>query len=219
MPAAYINIHSHHEIVSPHLGIQNFHAHELLKQNHFPSSYSIGLHPWFIKHEDHNVILSQMRNIINNPDIKAIGECGLDRAISVDIELQKEIMIAQLEMADQHGKALIVHNVRAFSDMLAILKKYRPSIPILFHAYSGNKDIMQRLMQFNVYFSFGHALFNEESKASRVLTDIPLNRLFFETDDWDGDIEEIYSIASQRIGRSIIELRNQIYYTYKSLFL
>ncbi len=219
MLAPYINIHSHSPIELNTQGIENFHLQDITDEQIFPNSFSLGLHPWYLKGQDLFHLMDVLESHSRNPNLKAIGECGLDRIVSINIELQKEAFRYQLEIAERCGKALIVHNVKAFSDILEIFKELKPSIPIIFHAYSGNEDILNKLLQFNVYFSFGHMLYNDNSKASRVISKIPRNCLFLETDDRSGKIEDIYAVAAKRISISVIELRNQIYYTYKSLFL
>lgn len=219
MLAPFINIHSHRPIKPQYQGIENFQVQDITTEQVFPSSYSLGLHPWNLNDSTVDSLLNILENLANNNEVKAIGECGIDRVASVDIELQKEVFYYQLELAERLGKAVIVHNVRAFSDMLEIFKELKPSIPIIFHGFSGNEEILNKLLHFNAYFSFGHNLLTDNSKASRIISKIPRNCLFFETDDWNGEIEEIYEIASKRLNINIIELRNQIYYTYKSLFL
>lgn len=219
MLAPLINIHSHRPIKPQYQGIENFQVQDITIEQVFPSSYSLGLHPWNLNDSTVDSLLNILENLANNNEVKAIGECGIDRVASVDIELQKEVFYYQLELAERLGKAVIVHNVRAFSDMLEIFKELKPSIPIIFHGFSGNEEILNKLLHFNAYFSFGHNLLTDNSKASRIISKIPRNCLFFETDDWNGEIEEIYEIASKRLNINIVELRNQIYYTYKSLFL
>lgn len=219
MLAPYINIHSHRPIESNYQGIENIQIQDIKTNQEFPTSYSLGLHPWNLNNSNVNSMLNILEKLAQNNKVKAIGECGIDRVVSVNIELQKEAFYYQLELAERLGKAVIIHNVRAFSDLLEIFKKLKPSIPIIFHAFTGNEDVMNKLLHFNTYFSFGHNLFNDNSKASRIISKIPRNCLFLETDDWDVSIEEIYNIAAKRLNISIIELRNQIYYTYKSLFL
>lgn len=219
MKPAYIDIHSHHKIPPPYQGIQNFDAKDLLSDIEFPEVFSLGLHPWNISSIDINKTLPILDSLSDNPQLVAIGECGLDRAVSTNFETQKEVFISQLQIANKRNKPIVVHCVRAFSDFLAILKQEEPDVPIIFHAYSGNADILQKLIKYNAYFSCGHDLFDERSKASRIINHIPLNRLFLETDDWNGSIEEIYKIAATKLNISLIELRHQIYYTYKSLIL
>lgn len=219
MESAYINIHSHRRIEAPHWGIQSFFVDQLNTSTLLPNSFSAGIHPWHINKIDIALSMQKLESLVKNPQMLAIGECGLDRAVATNFELQKEVFLLQLQLAEQKDKALIIHNVRAFSDFLAILKQEQPNIPLIFHAFNGNHDILKKLLRFNTYFSLGKELFDTKSKASRVLNQIPINRLFLETDEWEGSIEEIYSKASELLQTPISELRNQIYYTYKNLNL
>ncbi len=218
MNSPYINIHSHNKLEDNCIGIQSFMLQNLKIDTIFPSSYSLGIHPWHISKLNIKDSLKQLEILADNSSIKAIGECGLDRAFASNFDLQREVFIAQIKIAAKYNKAIIVHNVRAFSDILEIFKQEQIYIPIIFHAFNGNKDIMQKLMKYDVYFSIGSDILKENSKAQRIVADIPINRLFIETDEWTGSIVELYSEAAKHIGRSVIDIRNQIYYTYKSLF-
>ena len=218
MSSPYINIHSHNSIENNIIGIKNYQIHDITIDTQFPNAYSIGIHPWHISKLNITESLKQLENLADNPQLKAIGECGLDRSIASNFDIQRKVFISQLHIADRNNKAIIIHNVRAFSDILEILKQEKISIPIIFHAFNGNKDIMQKLMKYDVYFSIGSDIFKTNSKAQRIISDIPINRLFMETDEWTGNIEDIYSEVSKHIGRSIIDIRNQVYYSFKSLF-
>jgi len=219
MKSPFIDIHSHNKIELPNIGIRSMFVQETTIGMDFDSAFSIGLHPWHILKTNHQEALKNIEFFTEQPTLKAIGECGLDRSIAVDYDLQKDVFLSQLILADLYDKPLIVHNVRAFADFLSILKQEKPSIPLLFHAFNGNNDILNKLLQFNTFYSFGKDLEKENSKASRIINKVPINRLFLETDDSEITIEEIYSIAASKIGINIEKLKNQIYYNYKSLFL
>jgi TatD DNase family protein len=215
----YINIHSHSNIEGNCIGIKNFLIQDIRIDTIFPAAYSIGIHPWHISKLNIKNSLQQLENLADNSQLKAIGECGLDRAVASNFDLQREVFIAQIRIAAKYNKAIIIHNVRAFSDILEVFKQEQISIPVIFHAFNGNKVIMQKLMKYDVYFSIGSDIFKENSRSQRIIADIPINRLFMETDEWTGGkIEDIYSEVSKHIDRSIIDIRNQIYYSYKSLF-
>ncbi len=219
MKSPFINIHSHKDISPNNLGIKSLHIQETTIETNFSREFSIGLHPYHILKKNYKEALKNIELLIEQPMLKAVGECGLDRSIAINFDLQKEVFLFQLKLADSHDKPLIVHNVRAFADFFSILKQEKPNIPLLFHAFNGNADILSKLLQFNTFFSFGKDLLNNNSKASRIINKVPINRLFLETDDSDVKIENIYSIAATRIGISIDKLRNQIYYTYNNLVL
>ena len=148
MESPYIDIHSHNKISHNHLGIQNFYVQDIETDIVFPDTFSLGLHPWHISKSNMKSSLQMLESLSDNPQLAAIGECGLDRAISVNFDLQKEAFLFQLQLAEKQDKALIVHSVRAFSDFLSILKQEKPNIPLIFHAYTGNHDILKKLFMF-----------------------------------------------------------------------
>jgi len=219
MQSPYINIHSHRNITPPHIGIRNYDIQNFPINTEFECNFSIGIHPWHIHKTNTEEALRNIEIFLENPQLKAIGECGLDRSIAVDIELQKSVFTSQVELANNNDKLLIVHNVRAFADFLQIMKVKQPNIPILLHAFSGNNDILNKLLKFNIFFSFGKDLLDERSKGYRIIKKIPINRLFLETDDSEISIEEIYKVASLKLEITEERLKNQIYYNYKNLFL
>jgi len=219
MQSPYIDIHSHKSIALPHIGIRSYELQNMPINTEFEANFSIGIHPWHILKTNIKEAIRNIELFIENPNLKAIGECGLDRSIAVNMELQKSVFISQLEIADKYNKLLIVHNVRAFADFLQILKERKPSIPLLFHAFNGNNDILKKLLKFNIFFSFGKDILNERSKGYRIIEKIPISRLFLETDDSDISIEDLYRASALKLGISEERLKNQIYYNYKSLLL
>ncbi|GAB4277608.1 MAG: TatD family hydrolase [Marinilabiliales bacterium] len=162
--------------------------------------YSVGLHPWYIKYQTHCIpdiitLLSDSKNFI------AVGEIGLDRLITVPIEKQIEVFLKQVNIAVSFHKPIIIHCVKAYSDILELFRKYNLLIPAVFHSYNENEHIADELLKYNVYFSFGKNLFNHDSKAAKVLKQLDASRVFFETDDADCTIEDIYKNASEITGR------------------
>ncbi|OYT10420.1 MAG: hypothetical protein B6I18_09240 [Bacteroidetes bacterium 4572_112] len=218
MSASFIDIHTHNALSDSQAGIQSFCIQDISFNQQWPSSFSVGIHPWHIHKVDVTQALKQLEYIACEKDMKAIGECGLDRAIARNFDLQLSAFISQIKIAEAFDKPMIIHNVRAFSDFLSILKNEKPAIPFVFHAFNGNKDILNKLMRFNVYFSIGADVLKDNSKALRILPFIPLNRLFIETDEWEGDIAELYQKISELKSIDVEKLKNQLYYNYKNIF-
>ena len=148
----YINLHTHHPIKKNYIGIKSFCVHEICNDTIFPKYFSAGIHPWNILKADLKSSYELLESLTKNNLLLAIGECGLDRSISVDINEQIEVFLTQLEIAKMSNKPLIVHNVRAFSDFLQILKSRKLDIPIIFHGFNGNEVILNELLNYNTYF-------------------------------------------------------------------
>jgi TatD DNase family protein len=157
--------------------------------------YSIGLHPWEICKGDREKKIEIVKVHGARPEVIAVGEIGLDK-YKEEFDLQKDVFIRQIEIAKTLQKPIIIHCVKAFSELSEILKLTKPPLPVILHRYSGNKTIVDQLIKYNCFFSFGHELFNERSKTHRVFKAIPLSRIFLETDDSDYDIEDIYKKAA-----------------------
>lgn len=164
-----------------------------------------GLHPWQIPEGDLNKILGDLReNLTKKTDLLAIGECGLDRVREglVDIEIQKEVFRVHLEVAMEKNLPIIIHCVRAFSDIFEVLKKAQPEIPLMFHAFNGNEEIVKELLKFNSFFSQGENVFKNSSK----LQVIPLDRLVLESGDQDHvSLLEIYQKAKSDLKKENLE--------------
>ena len=219
MQSPFVNIHTHNKITEDMIGIQSYCISDIGFSQEWPNSYSVGIHPWNIHKVNIEQSIKQIEYIASETNMKAVGECGLDRAIARNFENQYNTFILQIKIAEAFDKPMIVHNVRAFSDYLGILKKDKPAIPFIFHGFNGNKDILNKLIKFNVYFSMGAEILINNSKAQRIIPHIPLNRLFIETDEWKGNIKELYEYVSELKKLDIERIKDQIYYNYKSVFV
>ena len=88
---------------------------------HSNVSISLGLHP---NEPDETVMIDKMVQQVNAcPDIVAVGETGLDfYRHTVSIEEQKSRFRAQVEVAKQTKKPLIIHSRDAKSDLVEVLR-------------------------------------------------------------------------------------------------
>ena len=179
--------------------------------------YSIGLHPWDID----KIKLSNFNEELASQAIKinavAIGEIGLDKIIETNFVKQEDIFISQLNVARQLRKPVIIHCVRAFSDLIRIKKCNDTHTPWIIHGYQKNIEIAENLLQANCYLSFGKALLHNK-RLQKVFQNIPEDKFFLETDDSDIKIEEIYSKAAMLRKRDIEEIKKQILKNYNTCF-
>ena len=166
---------------------------DTIKKNRF---YSLGLHPWEVLNVNIEEQLTVIKNYAEKPNILAIGETGLDKYKEA-FDLQLKVFLRQIKIAGDHNKPVIIHCVRAYSELLEIFKKKELKIPVIIHRYSGNKTIADQLLKYNCYLSFGHELFNSKSKSARVFKNIPNANIFLETDDSALSIFEICQKASE----------------------
>ena len=214
----FINIHSHRKPQSEEEWVLRnaFHVldeHKISKLNY---AVSVGLHPWHIN-ADFEQNIAHIESLLHLNNVLALGEIGLDRAIDTDFELQKHIFEIQLKLAEQYKKPVIVHAVRAYSDLMPYLKKTK--IPFILHQYRGNEIQTKQLVPLeNVFFSFGKDLIKKTEKAVTTFKEIPLNKIFLETDVTNHDIRDVYRKASELKKNSVEDLKHRIYQNFTELF-
>ena len=155
--------------------------------------YSVGLHPWHIKtSEENNEMLVQVEEALEFDHVIFVGETGLDKRSETDFEEQIRVFEAQAFMAEEYSKPLIVHCVKAYNEVIEIHKKMKPKMTWIFHSYNGSVEMTRQLANQNFLFSFGELLFLPGTKAIDSFRILPLNKIFFETDEYDGEVEHMY---------------------------
>ena len=221
----YVNIHTHRcncidskEFIE----IQNIDVDNIVDVDvsHF---YSIGIHPWKVGSEKlRNSGIEELSDLESrcqgDLNVKAIGECGLDRACDVDFEIQKEVFITQIELSEQIAKPLIIHAVRTYPDIISIRKETKAKQTWIIHGFQGNEQSAEQLLKHGIYLSLGDVLFKNETKAKQLLQVIPTDMLFLETDMAERTIVEVYEKAASLSGIEMDKLRNDIFNNFVKIF-
>ncbi len=149
--------------------------------------FSVGVHPYHI--EDY--CEKTLENFINHPKCVAVGECGLDyyrlpldeNEKEANIKLQKEVFIAQINLAKKYKKPLIIHIRDASNDSKAILLEHNAKeVGGVLHCFNADEQLLS-LAKENFYFGIGGVVtFKNAKKLVNVLPKIPLEKLVLETD-------------------------------------
>jgi TatD DNase family protein len=184
--------------------------------------FSAGIHPWYISESlpsenNQKLQLEKIRQLAQYQEVKFIGECGLDRMKGSPLALQEEIFIKQIRIAEEVKKPVIIHCVKCFNELISIKKIVRPKIPMIVHGFNNNLVIAQMLLEKGFYLSLGASILQENSNAAQVLQQIPLEKLFLETDDKTVSIKEIYEKASFILKIPLDKLEDIIFANYLSL--
>ena len=185
----YINIHTHHQPQADELAIQNLYKD--FEQTKSKGFYSIGLHPWYITADWKNEF-EQLKHYASHQHVKAIGECGLDKLADTDLELQQEVFVQQIQLANQINKPLLIHCVKAYDEVLLQLKQAQ--VPAVFHGFNKSKELALQIIKAGHYLSFGKALL--QPQMQEVLRIVPKERFFLETDDASVSIEMLFKTAA-----------------------
>jgi TatD DNase family protein len=167
--------------------------------------------------ENTEMLQHWLYSCVQLPQVVAIGECGIDHTIAVDVELQEDLLTQHVKLAQQNSKALIIHSVRAYNDVLRVFKRTDCRQPIVFHKFMGTMHVYESFKDFDCYYSFGNELLTR-SQSVGVLQNLPLNAILFENDDSEIAIDDIYTFAAQQLHISVEELATTVQQTAKKVF-
>jgi len=184
------------------------------------SAFSMGIHPWYLK-VDTGLLEKLAGDNKNNPNWKALGECGLDfmpdTLKKFDKNVQEKYFLQQIKDAGKYAKPLVIHCVKCFDRLLKIKKKNDNNQIWIVHGFSKNKALAQQLLDAGFYLSFGAHLFKSKTNQE-ALRYTPMERLFLETDaQTQYDIKAIYQFAAQVKNVSLQEITKQIFYNYSTI--
>jgi len=155
----------------------------------------VGIHPMKLNESGENLVAG-IEDTARMEKVIAIGECGLDRRSPIGMKTQEEILAVQVGLAEALRKPLIIHCVKAYSELIAVKRRTGSSVPWIVHGYNNNEQILRQLLNHGLYISVGAALLDSRSNAFRLLRMIPAERLFLENDDKEVEISVIYEAAS-----------------------
>ncbi|PIP68897.1 hydrolase TatD [Candidatus Nomurabacteria bacterium CG22_combo_CG10-13_8_21_14_all_32_8] len=137
------------------------------------------------------------RELLKDPKVVAIGECGLDyyHMDEESIKKQKEAFIEQIELANEVKKPLMIHvrnnyedeSKNAYVDILEILKKYA-KVKGVIHFFEGSLENAKDFILIGFMISFTGAITYPPRKNGRnceyeeIIKNIPLNMILSDTD-------------------------------------
>jgi TatD DNase family protein len=215
----YIDIHVHDGMPSEGIFIlETLMAHEGNSPEDVKGvSYTYGIHPWFLNEwNSHELILSVQRFAVL-PQVIALGEAGFDKLRGPSIELQRRIFEEQIILSENIRKPVIIHCVRAWDELLSVQKKLRPKMPWLIHGFRGNIELAQQLLSKGMYLSFWFE-FVLRPESGKLLKNLPVDRIFLETDGAEVDIREIYKKVATDLNLTVDTLKSLILKNFKTFF-
>ena len=175
-------------------------------------SFSAGVHPWAAGKVD----MAWALEYLSSAPVVAIGEVGLDYAVDVDHHTQTAVFRSQLEVAQRRCLPIIIHCVRAYNDILSILKDYVLHA-VIFHGYIGSPEQTREIFKRGYYLSFDERSL-QSPKTVESLRIAPLDRIFAETDDGMDNISFIYSEISNLKKVSLEVLQTAVSGNFKHIF-
>jgi TatD DNase family protein len=143
-----------------------------------------GVHPHHAN-ELNAARLSELRELARAPQVVALGECGLDyfRNYSPPAA-QQAAFHRQLELAQELGKPLFLHQRAAHADFIAILREHAPAWRGVAHCFTGTGEELRSYLALGLAIGITGWICDERrgSHLPALMPLIPPERLLLETD-------------------------------------
>lgn len=180
--------------------------------------YSIGFHPWSLPlEENQTALIDQMQHrLASEPQIVAIGECGIDKVRSNATLSQQLVWLeAQMRLACQLQRPILLHTVRAWAEMIEMRSQMEQEFaqlpPMVLHGFRARGEVAQMMLSKGFALSFGRRYDAEalhlayEAKALLVETDEIPNGLTHQK-----AIEAIYAHIAEELATTPEVLASQV---------
>ncbi|RZZ88500.1 TatD family hydrolase [Pseudoxanthomonas winnipegensis] len=129
---------------------------------------------------------AQMRALLAQPEVVAVGECGLDYNRDFSPRpAQRRAFERQLQTAVDTGKPLFLHQRDAHADFMAIMKQFDGRLPAaVVHCFTGTRGELFDYLDQDWHIGITGWLCDERRGAHlrELVPSIPAQRLMIETD-------------------------------------
>lgn len=141
----------------------------------------LGMHPSLADQETAQD-LAELGRLLPSPGIRALGEVGLDyHWTPFSPTRQRQLLDAQLAMAEAMGLPVVIHERDAFPDLMAALVGVK--VPVLLHCFSHGPEEAEAALARGYFLSFaGPITFPKAETLRQALLVCPAGRLLLETD-------------------------------------
>jgi TatD DNase family protein len=146
---------------------------------------AIGLHPHDAKNGiDPIVALVDEWSKSPSRELVAIGECGLDYFYEHSPrDVQKEMFVAQIELAKRYDLALVIHTRDAWDDTFALLRSEGVPPRTVIHCFTGGPEEARIALDLGLHLSFsGIVTFKKSTEVQEAARMCPTDRMTVETD-------------------------------------
>jgi TatD DNase family protein len=145
-------------------------------------SATAGVHPHHADQWNADAAV-RVRDALSDPVVVAVGETGLDYHYDHAPRVQQRRSFeAQLSLAAETGKAVVVHAREADADMAQMLRGWRGPGGLVLHSFSSGPEVFQAGLEAGAYFGFSGMVTFRNWTMTDCLRSCPEDRLLLETD-------------------------------------
>ncbi|MNF75647.1 Tat-linked quality control protein TatD [compost metagenome] len=128
----------------------------------------------------------QLRDLLGETRVRAVGECGLDFNRDFSPRPQQEKALEeQLALAAELGKPVFLHERDADERLLAIVREFRDRLPAaVVHCFTGEKRALYGYLDLDLHIGITGWICDERrgTHLHALVRDIPRGRLMLESD-------------------------------------
>lgn len=145
--------------------------------------YTVGVHPHDATTFDMRHDLLRIGEHLDRGAV-AIGECGLDYHYDHSPrDVQREVFAAQIRLAAETGKPLVVHSREAVDDTAAMVREAGESgVRGVLHCFTGPASLAEVALTAGWYISFAGVITFKKWTDDGLIRAIPADRTLVESD-------------------------------------
>ena len=180
----------------------------LLQSSISQEYFTAGLHPWETAlPENRQWIETELVPCLKQANCLGLGEVGLDRGRGAALPEQQALLELQLDIAKRLQLPIVVHCVRAWSELMASFKRVKPTTAKAIHGYNGSYHVLQSLLAEDWYIS---PQIRRNGTMEQLVSNIPVNRLLLETDATTLTGFAVAEVAAAHLNASVEAVTRQV---------
>jgi len=154
----------------------------MLAERHADVFAAVGLHPHDASRLDDE--WSALAGLATHPRVVAVGEAGFDyHYMHSDRDAQADAFRAQIRLAHELDKPLVIHTREAWDDTFRVLAEEGVPRRTVFHCFTGGASEADRALAAGAALSFsGIVSFKNADDVRSAAARCPSDRLLVETD-------------------------------------
>lgn len=153
------------------------HLAELVKENEGKCVGAFGVHPWYA---DEEFFEDELKGYLKEFPNAPVGEIGVDELKEKVSAKQHELFEAQLLIAKEFHRPVIVHAARAFMALKEHESRLK-EVKYVHHGFVKNQELLKFIIGTGGYIGLSE-LFVRQEKAKELWQMMPQDKVLFETD-------------------------------------
>ena len=129
---------------------------------------------------------AELRHLLAEPEVRAIGECGLDFNRDLSPRAQQERVLEEhLQLAVETGLPVFLHEREADQRLAAIIRPFRDQLSAaVVHCFTGEKRALYAYLDLDLHIGITGWICDERrgTHLHPLMRDIPAERLMLESD-------------------------------------